>query len=162
MLLNTFHFFLYKESAKYFEDGEGFLYKQVNENKNTVYYDCFNEPRCLVAARFYKQAKALRMFGNHSEFCPPDAKMKMKIHFEEFLKKVVLAPENAAASILNIYKRAIDERYRGIWLPINHRPDFLPVLRRLRTYNRSKPNKLKGEKAKKKMRPRHQLDHKIK
>lgn len=82
------------------------------------------------------------MFGNHSaESCPPDAKIKMKIHFEEFLKRAVLADENAALSILNIYKRAIEERYKGIWLPINHRSDFLPVMRRVRNYRKIKPNK---------------------
>lgn len=53
--------FLNKESAKYFEDGDGFIYKKVNENEKTVYYDCFNEPRCLIAARFYKQTKVLRI-----------------------------------------------------------------------------------------------------
>lgn len=70
--LDTIVFFN-KESTKYFEDEEGFIYKKVNENEKTVYYDCLNEPRCLMAARFYKQAKALRMFGVHSEHCPPDS-----------------------------------------------------------------------------------------
>lgn len=136
-------FFFNIESTKFFEDQNGFIYKKVNENEKTVYYDCFNEPRCLLAARYYKQSKALKMFGTHSECCPPDAKMKMKmkIHFEEFLKKDVLANENAAVSVLNVYKRAIDDRYKGIWLPINHRSDFLPVLRRLRSYNKNKPKK---------------------
>lgn len=136
-------FFLNKESAKYFEDGEGFVYKKVNENAKTVYYDCLNEPRCLVAARFYKQAKTLRLFGNHSEDCPLDSKIKMKIHFEEFLKKDVLAAESRTISVLNIYKRAVEERYSNIWLPINHQSDFLPVLRRLRNYHKGKPNKPK-------------------
>lgn len=132
---------LNKESTKYFEDGEGFVYKKVNENEKTVYYDCLNEPRCLVAARFYKRAKAVQMFGNHSEWCPPDSKMKMKIHFEEFLKRDVLDIENAAVSVLNLYKRAIEERYKSIWLPENHRTKFLPVLRRLRNYHKAKPEK---------------------
>lgn len=71
-------FLLTKESTKYFEDGEGFVYKKVNENENekTVYYDC-----------------------------------------------------------------AIEERYKSIWLPENHRTKFLPVLRRLRNYHKVKPEK---------------------
>lgn len=143
-------FRIYIESAKFFEDEDGFIYKKVNENEKTVYFDCLNEPRCLLAARYYKQTKALRMFGNHSEYCPPDAKTKMKIHFEEYLKKAVLADENAAASVLNIYKRAIDERYKDIWLPTNHRSDFLPVMRRLRNYNKTKPKNSNRSKASKK------------
>lgn len=129
------------DSVKYFE---------VNENEKTVYYDCLNEPRCLVAARLYKQTKSLKMFGNHSECCPPDSKMKIKIHFEEFLKKDVHANENAPISVLNIYKRAINDRYAGIWLPINHRSDFLPVLRRLQAYHKAKPNNSQAVKSKKK------------
>lgn len=134
-------FFLKLESTKYFENDDGFIFKKVNENEKTVYFDCLNEPRCLVAARLYKQAKSLKMFGNHSEFCPPDSKMKMKIHFEEFLRKDVLEDKNAAVTVLNLYKRAIEERYKGIWLPQNHRTDFLSVLRRLRNYHKTKPTK---------------------
>lgn len=136
--------FSYKESSKYFEDENGFVYKKVNENEKTVYFDCFNAPRCLVASRYYKQTSALRLFGNHSEFCPPDSKIKMTIHFEEQLKKDVLAEENAAVSVLNVYKRAIEERYESIWLPPNHQKTFLLVLRRLRDYNKTKPKKSKG------------------
>lgn len=138
------------ESDKYCEDADGFVYKKVNENQKTVYYDCLDEPRCLVAARFYKQSKSLKLFGNHSEYCPPDAKTKLKIHFEEHLKKAVLADENKTVSVLNIYKRAINDRYTDIWLPINHQSDFLPVLRRLRTYNKNKPKKSEDNETKKK------------
>lgn len=87
------------ESVKYFEDGQGFIYKRVNENEKTVYLDCVNEPRCLVAARFYKNAKQFRIFGNHAETCPPDEKIKTKINFEEFLKKNVIETENSAVSV---------------------------------------------------------------
>lgn len=139
--MKFFVFLFKKESTKYFEDEDGFVYKKVNENEKTVYFDCLNEPRCLVAARLYKQAKSLKMFGNHSKFCPPDSKMKMKIHFEEFLRKDVLEGQNVAVSVLNLYKRAIEERYKGIWLPENHRTNFLPVLRRLRNYHKTKPLK---------------------
>lgn len=109
--------------------------------------DCLNEPRCLAAARFYKGAKQFRLFGNHAtEICPPDEKMKTKIHFEEFLKKDVVAKENVAVSALNVYKRAVENRYNGIWLPENHRQSFLPVLRRIRNYQ--KPNDAKPKKSK--------------
>lgn len=56
----------------------------------------------------------------------------------------MLAEENAAVSVLNLYKRAIEERYENVWLPPNHRKDFLVVLRRLRDYNKNKPKKSKG------------------
>lgn len=114
----------------------------MNENNKTVYYDCLNEPQCLLSARFYKITKTVRMFGNHADICPSDSKAKMKIHFEEFLKKDVLAVENVAISALNLYKRAVEQRYSGIWLPENHRTVFLPILRRLRNNNRAKPQKL--------------------
>lgn len=74
--------FLHKESLRYFEDDNGFVYKRVNGNDKTVYLDCINEPRCLVSARFYKEKKQFRVLGNHIEACPPDEKVKMKIHFE--------------------------------------------------------------------------------
>lgn len=131
---------------KYFEDDQGFVYKRINENEKTVYFDCFNEPRCLVAARFYKSAQQFRLLGNHAEFCPPDEKVKTKIHFEEFLKKDIVKKENAAVSALNVYKRAVENRYDGIWLPENHRQSFLPVLRRIRNYQKAddaKANKSK-------------------
>lgn len=119
----------------------------MNENEKTVYLDCLNEPRCLAAARFYKKAKQFRLYGNHAaEICPPDAKMKTKIHFEEFLKKAVIDEENAPVSVLNVYKRAVENRYSGIWLPENHRTSFLVVLRRIRSYhktNDAKPKKTK-------------------
>lgn len=135
------------ESCKYFEDENGFVYKRVNENEKTVYLDCLNEPRCLAAARFYKKAKQFRLFGNHvAEICPPDGKMKTKIHFEEFLKKDVIEVENAAVSVLNVYKRAVENRYHGIWLPENHRQSFLPVLRRLRNYQKNNDGQPKKSK----------------
>lgn len=115
MILIKIYFILFcKESSKYFEDADGFVFKKVNENERTVYFDCYNEPQCLISARFYKNSNAVRMFGNHGDICPPDAKIKMKIHFEEFLKREMIAEENAAVSALNIYKRAIGERYKGI------------------------------------------------
>lgn len=132
---------------KYFEDENGFVYKRINENEKTVYLDCLNEPRCLAAARFYKKAKMFRLFGNHAaEICPPDEKMKTKIHFEEFLKKAVIEEENAAVSVLNVYKRAVENRYSGIWLPENHRQSFLAILRRIRSYHKSNDSKSKKTK----------------
>lgn len=132
---------------KYFEDDQGFVYKRVNENEKTVYLDCLNKPRCLAAAKFYKKAKQFCLFGNHAaEICPPDGKMKTKIHFEEFLKKDVVKEENAGVSVLNVYKQAIENRYNEIWLPENYRQSFLPVLRRIRNYKKaddSKTNKSK-------------------
>lgn len=80
--------------------------------------------KMIASARFYKQTKQFRMFGNHSELCPPDEKVKMKIHFEEFLKKSVIEEGNAGISVLNIYKQAAEQRYKGIWLPENHRYQF--------------------------------------
>lgn len=146
-ILNHFCVFSKTESLKYFEDERGFVYKRVNENEKTVYLDCLNEPRCLAAARFYKEAKEFRLFGNHcAEICPPDGKMKIKIHFEEFLKKDVIEKENAAVSVLNVYKRAVEYRYMGIWLPENHRQTFLTVLRRIRNYQKVNDGKLKKSK----------------
>lgn len=138
--------FLHKESLKYFEDDKGFVYKRVNSNDKTVYLDCINEPRCLVAARFYKQSKQFRVLGNHFEECAPDEKVKMKIHFEEFLKKSVIEEENAAISVLNLYKRAAEERYKGIWFPENHRTNFLLVLRRIRSNRKTTHDKPKNSK----------------
>lgn len=116
----------------------------MNENEKTVYLDCLNEPRCLAAARFYKKAKQFYLLGNHAaEICPPDEKMKTKIHFEEFLKKDVIEKENAAVSVLNVYKRAVENRYDGIWLPENHRQLFLPILRRIRYSHKSNDSKPK-------------------
>lgn len=132
---------------KYFEDANGFVYKRGNENEVTVYLECLNAPRCLAAARFYKKVKEFRLFGNHAaETCPPDARMKTKIHFEEFLKKAVVVKENEAVSVLNVYKRTIENRYIGIWLPQDHRQTFLAILRRIRKNqktNGAKPNKSK-------------------
>lgn len=106
-----------------------------------------NEPRCLAAARFYKKAKQFRLFGNHAaEICPPDDKIKTKIHFEEFLKRDVVGKENAAVSALNVYKRAVEDRYKGLWLPENHRQTFLPVLRRIRSYQKTNDDKPKKSK----------------
>lgn len=100
----------------------------------------------LVAARFYKKTKQFHLLGNHfAEICPPDQKMKTKTHFEEFLKKEIERSENASISALNVYKKAIENRYSGIWLPQNHRQNFLPVLRRIRNY--SKTNGGKGKRA---------------
>lgn len=135
--------FRFQESLKYYEDANGFVYKRVNENDKTAYFDCINEPRCLVAARVYKQTQQFRMFGNHIEACPPDEKVKMKIHFEEYLKKAVVDVENAALSVLNVYKQAAEVRYKGIWLPENHRTNFLVVLRRIRSYQKATVGKPK-------------------
>lgn len=135
------------ESLKYFEDEDGFVYKRVNENEKTVYMDCLNEPRCLVAAKYYKRAKQFKILGNHNvEICPPDEKMKMKIHFEEFLKKDVIQKENTSISVLNVYKQAVETRYKGIWLPQDHRQKFLPVLRRIRDYQKTNVGKPKKSK----------------
>lgn len=140
--------FIETVSDKYFEDERGFVYKRVNQNETTVYLDCVNEPRCLVAARFYKKSKEFRLFGNHlAEICPPDQKMKTKIHFEEFLKKEIERSENASVSVLNVYKQAIENRYNGIWLSENHRQNFLPVLRRIRNYLKTIDGKAKGVKC---------------
>lgn len=116
----------------------------MNENEKTVYLDCINEPRCLVAARFYKQVKQFRILGNHSEACPPDENVKMKIKFEAFLKKSVIEEKNSAVSVLSLYKQAIKERFQGIWLPGNHRKSFLEVLRRLRTNRKAAHDKPKN------------------
>lgn len=128
---------------KYFEDTCGFIYKRVNENEKTVYLDCYNAPTCLAAAKFYKKNKEFRLYGNHADFCPPDVKVKTKIHFEAFLKKNVTADENVGVSVLNIYKKAVKHRYEGLWLPENHRQTFLPVLRRIRGYQKTKPKNSK-------------------
>lgn len=113
----------------------------MNENEKTVYLDCINEPRCLVAARFYKKEKQFRILGNHCE--APDEKFKWKIKFEAFLKKSVIEEKNAAVSVLNLYKQAAKEHFQGIWLPENHRTTFLEVLRRLRTNRKAAHDKLK-------------------
>lgn len=141
--INFKAFFSIIESLKYFEV-DGFVYKKVNENGTTVYLDCLNQPNCLVAARFYKKEKQFRLLGNHDvDICPPDDKMKTKIHFEEFLKKHVLEKGNAEVSVLNIYKRVVEDRYKGLWLPENHRQNFLVVLRRIRNSKKNIDGKLK-------------------
>lgn len=119
----------------------------MNENQKTVYLDCLNEPQCPAAARFYKDANQFRLFGNHAaQTCPPDGKMKMKIHFEEFLKNDVVREENAAVSVLNVYKQAVEHRYNGIWLPENHRSSFLAILRRIRDNQKAGHGKTKKSK----------------
>lgn len=114
----------------------------MNENGATVYFDCLNKPQCLASAKFYKKNKKFELFFQHAaDTCPPDDRMKTKVHFEEFLKKNVVKKENSNVSVLNLYKRAVNDRYKGLWVPENHRRDFLPVLRRLRNSKKSKSTK---------------------
>lgn len=82
-------FLLNTDSSKFFEDESGFVYKRVNENERIIYLNCLNDPLCLAAARYYKNAKQFRLFGNHNTMiCPPDDKEKPKSTSKSFWKKL--------------------------------------------------------------------------
>lgn len=128
-------FFL--DSVKYFKGGDGFVYKKSGENPQTIYLDCFNEPNCIAGARFYKQTGHIETFGTHSDE-KTDESIIFKIAFETFLKNQARSNEFASTSVLNLYKNALSDNFKGIWLPTNHKSTFLAKLRRIRKYENEK------------------------
>lgn len=44
----------------------------------------------------------------------------------------------AKISVLNLYKNALATKFKGIWLPTNHKSTFLAKLRRVRKYEKEK------------------------
>lgn len=79
------------------------------------------------------------MKGNHENICPPIAHEKAKIQFEGYLNEEAINPKNDGVSGLNLYKRALKEKFDGIWLPKNHQATFLASLRRKRSYAKKNP-----------------------
>lgn len=55
-------------------------------------------------------------------------------------------PKNDGVTVLNLYKRAVQGKFEGIWLPKNHQAQFLASLRRKRSYNKQKTSKSVSEK----------------
>lgn len=130
------HFISSLESDKYYRDDDGFIYKKSGENPQTLYLDCFNEPQCIAGARFSKQTGQITKIATDSDEKPTEH-VALKIAFEVALKNEVRKVENASVSILNLYKRAIAAN-KGIWLPTNHKAEFLAKLRRIRKYEKEK------------------------
>lgn len=123
----------FADSVKYYRDKDGFVYEKCGENPKTLYLDCLREPLCIAGARFYKDSGELVVLSTHSDE-KPDEHLVHKIAFEEFLKIEVRKKENVHVSALNLYKRAMNSRFKGIWLPPNHQTSFLQKLRRIRDY----------------------------
>lgn len=55
-------------------------------------------------------------------------------------------PKNDGVTVLNLYKRAVQGKFEGIWLPKNHQTHFLASLRWKRSCNKQKPSKSVSEK----------------
>lgn len=124
---------------------EGFVYKKSGENSKTIYLDCLRQPNCIAGARYYKDLRELVRFSDHSDE-KPNVHLVHKIAFEEHLKKGVCKSENAKMSALNLYKRAKNAQFKGVWLPPDHQTLFLAKLRRMRNYEKKKSQKLKANK----------------
>lgn len=122
-------------SDKYYRDNQGFLYKKSGENQTTLYLDCLRQPSCISGARYYKKINEVVHLSVHSDE-KPDDHLFFKIAFEEYLKKEVCKSENFNISALNLYKRAKNGQFKGIWLPTNHQSLFLTKLRRARNYEK--------------------------
>lgn len=99
--------------------------------------DCFNEPRCLAGARFYKGNGRVEKLGTHSDE-KPNENVMLRIHFEALLKKQARSAQHANRSVLNLYKAALAVNYKGILLPSDHKTSFLAKLRRIRKYELEK------------------------
>ncbi|XP_031626282.1 uncharacterized protein LOC116342708 [Contarinia nasturtii] len=125
------------DSMKYFKTNDGFVYKKSNENTQTVYFDCFNEPNCIAGARFNKQTGLVEKFGTHSHEKLEESGI-FKIEFESLLKNQARSSEFANVSVLNLYKNALAGYFKGIWLPNDHKATFLTKLRRIRKYEKEK------------------------
>lgn len=136
---NTINYLLLRfvDSVKYYRDQDGYLYKKSGENSKTLYFDCLRQPNCIAGARYYKDSRELVHFSTHSDE-KPDEHLFCKILFEEFLKNEACKSENANTSVLNLYKRAKNHQFKGIWLPNNHQTLFLAKLRRARNYEKTK------------------------
>lgn len=132
------------ESVKYYRDFEGFVYKKSGENTKTIYLDCLRQPNCIAGARYYKDSRELVRFSDHSDE-KPDVHLVHKIGFEEHLKNEVCKSENAKMSVLNLYKRAKNAQFKGVWLPPDHQTLFLAKLRRMRNYEKKEKPKTKNQ-----------------
>lgn len=55
-------------------------------------------------------------------------------------------PKNDGVTVLNLYKRAVQGKFEGIWLPKNHQTHLLASLRRKRIYNKQKSSRSVSEK----------------
>lgn len=124
---------MFLDSEKYYRSDDNFVYKKSGESPVTIFFDCLNEPKCIAGARLNKRTGLVETFGTHSDE-KPDENEVMRIQLEAYLKKQARSAQHVGQSVLYLYKDALAKNFKGIWLPNDHKSNFLAKLRRIRKY----------------------------
>lgn len=97
------------------------MYPIEREKEKAIYLGCYKAPQCSAKETFYKQTGQFVCKCKHSAgICPPSVHDKSKIEFEGYSVSEVLNLKNESLAPLDLYKRVLQDKFDGLWLPRDH------------------------------------------